>query len=136
MISEIISGIFKPLTNIADKLILDKDKYAELQFKKIELTHDLKSKLLEQTTTPKMDAVVKLLVTFNDVILPLLRPLGSFAMAGFAMYCTVNNIDLGETVETMLFGSPLAWMGSRHINKQTEQKEKTARASLGEWDDD
>lgn len=132
---EIISGLFKPITSIFDKMVMDKDKYAELQFKRVELTYKLRSDLLKQTTTPKMDAVVKLLVTINDVILPLLRPLGSLALAGFAAYCATNQIDLGETVETMLFGAPLAWGTSRHFNKQESEKTKQV-AFEADWDDD
>jgi hypothetical protein len=131
-----LSALISPITNIAEKLILDKDKYAELQFKKIELTYNLKSELLKQTTTPRMDAFVKLLVTFNDVILPLLRPLGSFAMAGFAAYAATNGIELGEGIQTLLFGSPVAWGASRHVNKQAKEKTKQVESQYEDWSDE
>ena len=125
-----LTALISPVTNLASKLILDKDKYAELQFKRSDNEHEARMSLLATTTTPKIDATVKLLLALRDVVIPLLRPLGSFALAGFAAYCVSENIQLGETVETMMFGAPLAWGASRHVNKQTKAKAKE------DWDNE
>ena len=131
----ILSALISPITGIADKLILDKDKYAELQFKKLELAARARSELLAVTTTPWIDGFVKLLVTIRDVLIPLMRPVMSALMPVFAGYCAMNNIDLGSTVETMLFGAPIAYGASRHVDKK--QQEITKRKELEyEWDDD
>jgi hypothetical protein len=105
-------------------MILDKDKYAELQFKKLELQHKSQDKLLSITTTPKVDAVVKLAIAFRDVFLPLLRPLGSFAMAVFGGYCAVEGIALPEYIQVALFGAPVGWGYSRHVDKKGQNKQK------------
>lgn len=137
MIAEFISGIFKPVTGIIDKMVMDKDKYAELQFKKLELGYNARSELLKITTTPKVDAMVKILLAIKDVVIPLLRPVGSFAMAGFAAYAQIHDIQLPAELQYMLYGSPLAWGASRHVNKQTETKAKAkAGNKFDDWDED
>ena len=128
-----LTALISPVTNLADKLILDKDKYAELQHKKLELKHKSKDKLLSITTTPKTDAFVKLLIAFNDVILPLLRPVGSACMTGFVIYCEANDIELSAATELMMAGAFPAWMASRHKNKSDEIK-KSGRPSKEDWE--
>ena len=140
MISELISGFLKPVTGIIDKMVMDKDKYAELQFKKLELEYTARSELLTITTTPSVDAVVKLLVTIKEVVIPLLRPVGSFGLAAFAAYAETNGISLPSEIQYMLYGSPVAWGASRHVNKQTQAKEKAkrqqpaSRPAVDAWD--
>ena len=129
MISELISGVFKPVTSIVDKLVLDKDKYAEIQLKKLELKSEAQALILSTTTTPTVDAWVKVLVTLKDVVIPLFRPVGSFAMAVFAGYCVTEGIELPEYVLAGLFGSPIAWGASRHSHKKAEIKKN-------DWDED
>ncbi len=127
-----LGKLISPITSIADKMILDKDKYAELQFKKLELQAKARSELLAVTTTPWIDGFVKLLVTIRDVLIPLMRPVMSALMPVFAGYCAMNGIELGATVETMLFGAPIAYGASRHVDKK--QKEVTKRAKM-QYDD-
>lgn len=124
MISEFISGIFKPITMLASKMIMDKDKYAELQFKKVELEYNARSELLKQTTTPKIDAVVKLLITINDVVIPLLRPVGAAAMTAFGVWMHMKGTPMDVAHQVIFDGAFPAWGTSRHVNKQAETKRK------------
>lgn len=116
-----LTTLISPVANIADKLVMDKDKYAELQFKRVELKHDKEMKLLETTTTPTIDAWVKLLMAFKDVILPMFRPVGSAAMSGFAIYCRIEGIELPPTAEALMAAAFPGWMTSRHMGKKKEQ---------------
>jgi len=122
MIGQFFSALISPVTKIADKMILDKDKYAEIQLRKIELDHESRNKLLEITTTPKTDATVKLLIAFRDIVLPLLRPVGGAIMALFGMYCVNEGIEIPSEMQAVLFGAFPMWGLSRHVNKQTELK--------------
>ena len=113
-----LAGLFAPALKIADKLVMDKDKYAELEFKKAENEHDARMALLQVTTTPNIDAFVKLMMAFRDVIIPMFRPVGSIAMAAFGAYAVQNGLDISEPVQIALFGAPLAWGASRHAEKK------------------
>ena len=128
-----LTSLLSPVAAVADKMIMDKDKYAELQFKKAELEHEARQTLLTITTSPNIDAFVKLLYAFKEALLPLLRPVGTFLMLLFGAYCETNSITLSPLIEGVLFGAFPGWAASRHINKQTEEKEKTVRAS---WTDE
>ena len=134
MIGEIIKGALSPVLNIADKMVMDKDKYAELQFKKIELKEKRLQKTLTITTTPRMDAFVKLLIAIHDLVIPMFRPVGSFALAAFAAYCVVNDITLPTEIQVLLFGSPVGWGVSRHINKQTQAKKDRNPVTAADFD--
>ena len=123
MIGDIIKGLISPVTSIADKLVMDKDKYAELQFKKVELSEKRHMALLKQTTTPKIDAFVKLLMAFRDLVIPMFRPLGSMGMAVFAGYCITNGIEVPEYLLAAMGLSPIGWGYSRHREK-TQSKAK------------
>lgn len=120
MIGDIIKGLISPVTNIADKMVMDKDKYAELQFKKVELQHKSKDKLLAITTTPNIDAWVKLLIAIKDVVIPLFRPIGSIAMAVFSAYCIKEGIELPSYLTEALFAPSVLWGYSRHKEKQNQ----------------
>ena len=118
----LISAILSPVTSIANKLVMDKDKYAELQFKKEELRSKKDLKLLAITTTPRIDALVKLLYAIDTVVLKLFRPVGSACMTAFGIYCHLNDIDLDPIIHGGFDGAFLAWGASRHVNKQAETK--------------
>lgn len=115
-----VGEILSPVTNIAGKMIMDKDAYAELQFKKVELREKRLSKLLTITTTPRIDALVKLLYAIKDVVIPMFRPLGSIAMAGFSAYCVINDITLPSYLTEALFAPGVLWGYSRHKEKQAK----------------
>ena len=133
-ITSFAKALVSPVFNIADKLVMDKDKYAELQFKKTELKEKRLMKTLTITTTPSMDAFVKMLVAIHDLVIPMFRPVGSFALAAFAAYCQVNEIQLPAEIQILLYGSPVGWGVSRHVNKQTEAKVKASRNPVTEED--
>lgn len=113
-----VGGFFKGIFGIVDQLVVDKDKAAELKFYIRELQHKLDVAIITMKTVPWVDATVKLLYAFQ----PFFRPIGSFAMAIFAAYCDLHNIELGKEVKVMLYGSPIAWGLSRHINKMKGAK--------------
>jgi hypothetical protein len=114
---DFISKLISPVTNIVDKMVMDKDKFAELQFKKTELNYKLKEQLLGTTTSPNTDAFVKLLLAFRDIVLPMLRPLGSACMTGFVIYAEMNDIALSGATEAIMAAAFPGWMTSRHMNK-------------------
>lgn len=133
-ITGLFSALISPVTKIADKMIMDKDKYAELQFKRDEHRHKEKVKLLSITTTPRIDAIVKLLYAIKDVVIPTLRPLGSAAMTAFGLWAHYKGLDIDLGLHALMDGAFPGWMGSRHINKQTETKAKVDRNPVTEDD--
>lgn len=118
MIQMILGSIVPSLFKMGDKLIEDKDKRNEYAFKAMELTNDMALKLLDTKTYPWIDALVKLAYAGEAIVKGLLRPLGSLVLAGFAAYCDIKGIELSGAVETLLYGSPLAWGYSRHQEKK------------------
>lgn len=124
MLGEIIKGLISPVTGIVNKLVIDKDKLAELEFKREDNNYKLRSQLLTVTTTPKVDAFVKLLITFRDVVIPILRPFGAACMTAFGMYMHYRGTPLDATSQIVMDAAFPAWGTSRHINKQTEAKKK------------
>jgi hypothetical protein len=131
-----LKSLISPITNLAGKMIMDKDKFAELQFRKLELEYNAKKDLLKQTTTPKIDAVVKLLITINDVVIPLLRPLGAAAMTAFGIYMHAKGTPMEAISQAIFDGAFPAWGASRHVNKQTEAKKRTHRRPVIDDEDD
>jgi hypothetical protein len=133
-VTSIFSALVSPVTKIADKLILDKDKYAEIQLRKIELEHKSRDKLLAITTTPRIDALVKLLIAIRDVVIPILRPLGSACMTAFGLYAHYKGIEIDLALHGLMDSAFPGWMASRHVNKQTETKAKADRNPVTEED--
>ena len=125
-----LSALISPVTNIASKMVMDKDKFAELQFKKVELTAQAKAALLEKTTTPNVDAAVKLMIAFRDILLPMMRPVGSLAMAGFAAYASYKGIELPVELQSVLYGAFPLWGTSRHLSKSADQKLEQLKAQF------
>jgi len=119
-LTSLIPGLFK----LGSELIEDPDKKTEFAFKTQELYSTLATKLLETKTYPWVDALVKLAYASEAIVKGLIRPLGSFALAGFAAYCQVKGIELSDAVATLLYGSPAAWGVSRHIEKREKAKAK------------
>ena len=125
----LISGI----VGIVDKFIVDKDKYAELQNKKIEMENSYKVALLNKTTTPKTDAFVKLLLAFKDIILPLFRPVGSLLLGAVVLYFHSVGNPLPPELALLLGGAFPGWMASRHVAKKEEEKTKRVKEEE-DWD--
>lgn len=122
------------VTNLISEFITDDDLAAKLNVEMERISAGIRSELLNTTTTPKVDAFVKLLIAFKDVIVPLLRPVGAGCMTAFGMYMHYRGTPLDGATQIVMDGAFPAWGASRHVNKQTEQKEKTERHALGDWD--
>lgn len=118
----LISALLSPVTSIANKLVMDKTKYAELQQRKEDNKHKREMKLLTITTTPNIDAFVKVLYAIKDVVIPMLRPLGSAAMTAFGLWAHYKGLDIDLGLHALMDSAFPGWMTSRHINKQTEAK--------------
>lgn len=119
-----LNGFF----SLVSEWIDDDDLRAKLEFEKEKLKFELDKTLLGTSTTPKVDAFVKLLIATRDIIIPMMRPVGSLALAGFAAYCAANDIMLPDYVQVMLYGAPVGYGVSRHNDKK--EKEKTKRAKI------
>lgn len=118
-----ISGI----TDLISEFITDDDLRAKLDFEAEKLRFELDKVLLNTTTSPKMDAFIKLLIATRDIILPMIRPIGSLLMALFGAYCVTEGIQLSEPIQYALFGAPLAYGASRHTDKANQHKTNRAR---------
>ncbi len=127
-----LTALISPITNIADKLIIDKDKYAEIQLRKIEIKAEARDKLLSITTTPTVDAMVKLAIAMKDVFIPLMRPVISSGMMLFAIYAANKGIELSAPLEAVLVAAFPSWGLSRFAEKKDEQKTKREEMA---WED-
>lgn len=123
-LTSLIPGLFK----LGSELIEDPDKKTEFAFKTQELYHQLATKLLDTKTFPWVDALVKLAYASEAIVKGFIRPVGSFALAAFAAYCDVKGITLSDTVSTLLYGAPIAWGTSRHIEKREKAKSSTVES--------
>lgn len=123
-------------TDLISEFITDDDLKNKLDFEAQKLKFELDKELLKTTTSPKIDALVKLLIATRDIIIPMLRPVGSIAMAGFGAYCATHDVVLSDTLQTLLFGAPLAYGASRHSDKANAHKTERARLDLNGEDFD
>ncbi len=126
------------ITGLFSELITDDDLRSKLDFETDKLRFELDKELLKTTTSPNMDAFIKLMIAMRDIIIPLVRPLGSLAMALFGAWCIKNNIELSEPIQYALFGAPLAYGASRHTEKANKEKtirRKVKPVSAEEWDE-
>jgi hypothetical protein len=120
ILGSLIPGLFK----LGDKLIEDKDKKNEFAFRVLEMAHELSLKLIDTKTYPWIDGLVKLAYASEAIVKGLLRPLGSAAMTGFAIYADLHGIELSAGVEAVLYAAFPAWGASRHAEKAKKQKEE------------
>ena len=112
-----VAGVFTSLFGIVDQLVEDKDKKNEIIFKMAEMQNQLNLQLLQQKTTPWVDAATKLLFAVRDLVIPMLRPVVGAMMTGYAAYAEANGIPLSPMVQTAMAAAFPAWMASRHIEK-------------------
>ena len=113
------------ITGLLSEFITDDDLIAKLnvEIKKIGLDRD--KALLNASTTPGVDAFVKILIAFRDIIMPMLRPIGAACMGLFAAYCDINQIELDNGFKVMLYGAFPAWGASRHVHKAKQIENKS-----------
>lgn len=119
-----IVGLIPGLFKLGSELIEDPDKKTEFAFKTQELYNNLAMKLLDTKTYPWVDALVKLAYASESIVKGLIRPIGSFALAGFAGYCELNSIPLSDTAQALLYGAPVGWGVSRHVEKSKKAEAK------------
>ena len=110
----LLSAVLPAVIKLGDKFIEDKDKRNEFAFKMMDA-------MLNTQTYKWVDALVKLSYAGEQIVKGLIRPLGAIAMAGFAAYCDANGIELSETVQVMLYGAPIGWGTSRHLEKSKKK---------------
>jgi len=124
------------ITNLISEYITDDDLIAKLNFETEKLKFELDKALLSTATSPRTDSFIKILIATRDIIIPLMRPVGSLAMASFAAYCTYKGIQIPEGIQYALFGAPLAYGASRHSGKKDEELTKRSSPIEKEkWDD-
>lgn len=115
-----LMSLFGVVGSLGGKLIEDKDKKTEFAFKTLELSEKAMEAILNTKTYPWIDGIVKLMYGLKELIIPMFRPLGSIAMAVFGAYCVTHNVHLPDALSTALFGAPLAWGVSRHVEKKAK----------------
>ena len=128
----ILAGI-TAITSLVSELIPDPDKRVQIEADLQQMEVDVKSMLLNTSTTPKVDAAVKIMIALKDVVIPMLRPIGSACMTGFAGYCILNGIAIDPITESLLAGAFPGWMYSRHKGKQQETKQQSHRSA--QWEE-
>lgn len=130
---------FKALTSLISEFVVDDEKMAKIKLEVDRLEISVVNQLLKTSTTPKVDAFVKILVAIRSVIIPLLRPVGAACMTAIGLWFHYKQIPIDGAVHAMIDGAFPAWGASRHVNKQTETKAKAqVRAKAddhSDWDD-
>ena len=120
----------KKVLDLADQFIEDKDQLAKFAFEVNKLDREFSTAILTMTSTPKTDAVVKLMYAWRDVGVSLVRPVGAAIAAAFVGYCTVKGIALPDWLEAILAALFPGWMVSRHMDKTEEKRQETARQRI------
>lgn len=129
-----------PLFDLISEAIPDPDKRRELEAKITQARIQVDQLIMQTTTIPWVDALVKIMYALERFIVTLWRPIGAAAMTAFGMYAHYKGIDIGEANHLILDGAFPAWGASRHmektkkINKQPDlpdivYRDPTARGS-------
>lgn len=103
-------GLFEGLTKLASEVITDKDKLAEFEVRAKELIHETDRALLQDSTVPWVDALVKLMLTSKQFI----RPVGSFCITLAGIYMHYKGIQVDTALHALIDGAFPGWMASRH----------------------
>jgi hypothetical protein len=114
----IVGDVFKGVISIVDQLVEDKDKKLDATIKIMELQNALAINLMSQKTVPWVDATVKLLFAFRDVVIPLFRPIVSALLTGYAAYAATHGMTMNPVVEAALASAFPGWIVSRGIEKK------------------
>lgn len=122
-----VAGVTSKGLSIIDQFVEDKDLRNELAVKQLELMYGLLEKIINTSTVPQVDALVKLILA----LIALARPLG-------ALYLTIMGVDMasasiqagGEVnmVEGTLIGAFPTWGVAREADKR--QKEVTRQKAI------
>lgn len=119
----LLTGILPSLFKLGGKMIKDQDKQMEYAFKVQEMTQMLALKMLETKTYPWIDGLVKLAYASEAIIKGLFRPLAAAGLFIFGVYAELNNLQLSDTVTTLLFGALPAWGVDRGLEKRRKEKQ-------------
>ncbi len=126
----VATGLISMVSSIGGKLIEDKDKKADFAFKILELAEKRMEVLVNKTTYKWVDALVKLAYAGDQIVKGLIRPIGSAAMTGLAIYCGMKGIQLDPAVSAVMVAAFPAWGASRHVDKI---KKKNLPDDDNEW---
>jgi len=129
----IIAGAFKlgeKLLDLGDQFIIDKDKKAEFAFEVAKMASEFSTDILKITTTPKVDALVKIMYASRDCLIPMLRPIGSAVLTALGMWAHYKGWDISDVAHTTIDMAFPAWMAGRQLDKHSERKEETHRTEI------
>src|SRR5690606_10746909 len=113
-----IAGIFNNIIGLGKEFVVDKDKQIEFAFKIAELQHDLLAQVMTMQTTPKVDAFVKILYAIKELVIPMLRPIGTGLITAFGLYAHYKGIQIPEAIHAGLDAAFGTWVYSRHVEKK------------------
>ena len=113
------------MLKIVDQFVVDKDLKQKLAIRQLELTYGLIEKIVNTTTVPWVDALVKVLMSF----VVLARPLGTFALTVFGLYAYYKGIEIDPTVHATVTAAFPAWGAVREVGKSREEKTKRIAAA-------
>jgi len=111
------------LFSLGSELITDKDKKAEFEFKAKEIANELDEALLNTTTVPWADGIVKILLATKVFI----RPLGALGLTAFGAFPQYKGLEIDTALHSIFDGAFPGWMLSRHrlVSNGAEQARKT-----------
>lgn len=120
----------KSIVGLVSEYIEDPDLRAKLTTEIQKQTIDFQKAVLQTQTTPRADAFVKILYATRDVIIPMLRPVGSAALTAFGAYLAYNQIPTPEWLDAVLVAAFPGWMASRHVTKVKEVEKSAEETRL------
>lgn len=120
-------GLAKQVAGIVDQAVQDKDLALEINRDIMQATFEFTSTI---QTSEHVPGYVKFLYALRDVIIPLLRPVGSGLLSAYAVYAAHKGVTLDPVIHGMLAAAFPGWMASRHVNKQSEQRTKRVNAQI------
>lgn len=103
-------GLLDGITSLASEMITDKDKMAEFEVRAKELVYEADQALLEDSTVPWVDALVKLMLASKQFI----RPIGSFFITAAGIYMHYKGVEVDTALHAVIDGAFPGWMYSRH----------------------
>ncbi len=108
-----IGKAFNGIIGLASEYIEDKDKRNEFIFQMYKYKNELDRMIINQSTIPWVDAIVKVLYAMQS----LWRPFVSAGALIAVLYFRATGIDLDPVVEKILVSMFPAWGLSRHMLK-------------------
>jgi hypothetical protein len=120
----------KAVVGVIDQFVDDGDLAAKLTNEIMKEQISFSTALVKTKTTPRTDAVVKLLFALRDVAIPLFRPLGTAALTGFGVYLASTGAPTPEWLDAAMVAMFPAWGVSRHAHKSAEIQAETEQHRL------